>query len=91
VSCVIAQTFARMFFRNAINIGLPLLGYPDTMGATEAGQALRINLASGRIRNIDTGEEYRARPYPPFMLDIIDASGLVECIRRKLGEKKEHG
>ncbi|HUV93560.1 MAG TPA: 3-isopropylmalate dehydratase small subunit [Anaerolineae bacterium] len=90
VSCVVAHTFARIFFRNAINIGLPILECPDAVRATEPGQALRIDLARGSIRNVDTGEEYHARPYPPFMLEIIDAGGLVEYTRRKLGEKKEH-
>lgn len=84
VSCVVAETFARIFFRNAINIGLPILECPEAARAAEARQTLEIDLAEGRIRNLDTGREYRASAYPPFMLELIDAGGLVEYTRRKL-------
>jgi len=84
VSCVVAVTFARIFFRNAINIGLPILECPEAVQAVEPGQTLEIDLANGGIRNLDTSQEYRARAYPPFMLAIIDAGGLVEYTRRKL-------
>jgi len=84
VSCVVAETFARIFFRNAINIGLPILECPEAARATLAGQRLEVDLASGHIRNLDTGQEYRAMPYPPFMLELIAAGGLVEYTRRKL-------
>lgn len=84
VSCVIAETFARIFFRNAINIGLPILECPGAAQAAQAGQRMEVDLASGTIRNLDSGQEFRATPYPPFMLEIIDAGGLVEYTRRKL-------
>ena len=84
VSCVIAETFARIFFRNAINIGLPILQCAAAAQATEAGQTLAVDLANGSIRNVDTGHEFQAVAYPPFMLEIIDAGGLVEYTRRKL-------
>ena len=84
VGCVIAETFARIFFRNAINIGLPILECPEAVRATEARQNLEVDLASGAIRNLDTGQEFRATAYPPFMLELIDAGGLVEYTRRKL-------
>ena len=84
VGCVIAESFARIFFRNAINIGLPILECPQAAQGTEARQTLAVDLASGTICNLDTGEEYQATAYPPFMLEIIDAGGLVEYTRRKL-------
>jgi len=86
VSCIVAESFARIFFRNAINIGLPILECAEAAGATEAGQTLEIDLAEGAIRNLDTGKTYRATAYPPFMLELIKAGGLVEYTRRKLAE-----
>ncbi|MEA3407529.1 MAG: 3-isopropylmalate dehydratase small subunit [Chloroflexota bacterium] len=87
VSCVVAKTFARIFFRNAINIGLPILECPDAVEGAAPDQILEIDLASGVIRNVSTGEEYRATPYPAFMLEIIDAGGLVPYTREKLNQK----
>ena len=84
VSCVIAESFARIFFRNAINIGLPILECPAAAQETQAGQRLEVDLAQGIIRNLDTGREYRATPYPPFMLELIAAGGLIPYTRRKL-------
>ena len=84
IACVVAETFARIFYRNAINIGLPILECPDAVAGTEAGQTLEIDLASGLIRNVDTGAQFQATPYPPFMLEIIDAGGLIEYTRHKL-------
>ncbi len=84
VSCVIAESFARIFFRNAINIGLPILECPEAAQTIEAGQTLEVDLAKGRIRNLDTGESYTAQPYPAFMLDLIEAGGLIEYTRRQL-------
>jgi len=84
VSCVVAESFARIFFRNAINIGLPILECAEAARATEAGQTLEVDLATGAIYNRDTGQAYEATPYPPFMLELIAAGGLVEYTRRKL-------
>jgi 3-isopropylmalate/(R)-2-methylmalate dehydratase small subunit len=86
ISCVIAETFARIFYRNAINIGLPILECPEAVEGTQAGHTLEVDLAEGLIRNLDTGAEYRATPYPPFMLGIIEAGGLVEYTRRRIAE-----
>jgi 3-isopropylmalate/(R)-2-methylmalate dehydratase small subunit len=84
VGCVVAESFARIFFRNAINIGLPILECPPAAQATAAGQRLEIDLAAGVIRNLDTGHAYQATPYPAFMLELINAGGLVEYTRHKL-------
>ena len=84
VSCVIAETFARIFFRNAINIGLPILESPEAARDAQTGHRLEVDLAEGIIRNLDLGREYRATAYPPFMLDLIAAGGLIEYTRRKI-------
>jgi 3-isopropylmalate/(R)-2-methylmalate dehydratase small subunit len=84
VSCVLAESFARIFYRNAINIGLPILECVEAARATQAGQTLEIDLAAGSIRNTDTGQVYQAVAYPPFMLDLIAAGGLVPYTRAKL-------
>jgi 3-isopropylmalate dehydratase small subunit len=84
ISCVVASSFARIFYRNAINIGLPILECPEAVEATEAGQVLEVDLEQGTIVNVDTGETYRSEPYPPFLLSIIAAGGLVPYTREKL-------
>jgi 3-isopropylmalate/(R)-2-methylmalate dehydratase small subunit len=85
VSCVVAESFARIFYRNAINIGLPILECPEAVAGTEAGQTLEVDLERGTVTNVDTGKTYQAEPYPPFLLGIIAAGGLVPYTRQKLG------
>jgi len=80
VSCVVATTFARIFYRNAINIGLPILECPQAE-EIEAGQTLEVELETGRIHNLDTGQTFQAEPYPEFMMGIIRAGGLIEYTR----------
>jgi len=84
ISCVIAKSFARIFFRNAINIGLPLLECPQAAEESEAGDILELELSSGKIRNITKGKNFQAKPYPDFMLQLISAGGLIEHTRKKL-------
>ena len=81
VSCVIARTFARIFFRNSINIGLPILECPAAADALQAGDQVKVNLESGRIVNSRSGQEFQATPFPPFMLEIIRAGGLIAKLR----------
>jgi len=85
ISCVVVKSFARIFFRNAVNIGLPIFTCPQAVAGTETGQRLEVELETGIIRNLDTGETFRAEPYPPFMMEIIEAGGLVAQTRRRLG------
>ncbi|MGQ9553007.1 MAG: 3-isopropylmalate dehydratase small subunit [Anaerolineae bacterium] len=85
VSCVIAESFARIFYRNAINIGLPILVSPEAVAGSEAGQQLEVDLASGEVRNLDTGAVFHAQSYPDFMMAIIAAGGLVAKTRADLG------
>jgi 3-isopropylmalate/(R)-2-methylmalate dehydratase small subunit len=84
VSCVIAKNFARIFYRNAINTGLPILECPQAE-EIEAGQTLEVELEMGRIQNLDTGRTFQAEPYPEFMMGIIQAGGLIEYTRKELG------
>ena len=85
VSCIIAESFARIFFRNAINIGLPILESEEAARDAEKGDALTVDLVAGTITNQRTGKTYQASPYPPFVLGIINAGGLVPYTRRELG------
>lgn len=85
VSCIIAESFARIFFRNAINIGLPILESPEAVEDAQKGDVLSVNLVTGTITNQRTGKTYQASPYPPFVLGIINAGGLVPYTRRELG------
>ena len=82
VSVVVAKSFARIFFRNAINIGLPLLESPETVDNTDAGDILQIVLETGTINNITKGKTFKAKPYPKFMADIISCGGLVEYTKK---------
>ncbi len=87
VSCVIARTFARIFFRNAINTGLPVLMCPAAVEGTQTGQIVEVDLERGLIRNLDTGALFQAEPFPPFLMEIIRSGGLVEFVRRRLSER----
>jgi len=84
VSCVIGTTFARIFYRNAINIGLPILECPAAE-EIEGGQPLEVELETGKIHNLDTGQTFQAEPYPEFIIGIIRAGGLIEYTRKELG------
>ena len=84
VGCIVAASFARIFYRNAINIGLPILECPHAVADIQAGHMLEIELEDGLVRNVSTGRDFRATPYPDFMLKIVEAGGLVEYTRRRL-------
>ena len=84
ISCVIAENFARIFYRNAINIGLPVLECPDAARAAGMGDELAVDLDTGMITNKTKGETYKAVSFPPFMQKIISAGGLVPYTREKL-------
>jgi len=84
VSCVIAQSFARIFFRNAINIGLPLLECAEAVNETEFGDILEVDLSRGEISNISKHKRFTANPYPEFMMGIINAGGLIEYTKKRI-------
>lgn len=80
ISCVIAETFARIFFRNAINIGLPIMECPEAAKEIRDGDDVEVNFDTGEIIDRTSGKSYRAQPFPPFMQQIIAAGGLVNYI-----------
>jgi len=84
VSCVIARSFARIFYRNAINTGLPILECPEAVKETERGDQLQVDLEAGAITNVRTGRTYRTSRFPPFILGIIEAGGLVPYTVQRL-------
>jgi len=81
VSCVIAKSFARIFYRNAINIGLPIMECPDAADAIADGDLISVDFDAGTIHNETKGATYQAAPFPPFILDIIRAGGLINSIK----------
>lgn len=87
ISCVIAQSFARIFFRNAINIGLPLLESPEAAEGIIQGDVVEIDLEKGVIFDITTSKKYASKPYPEFMSTLIKAGGLIEYTVQKLKNK----
>ncbi len=86
VSCVVAASFARIFFRNAINIGLPIVVSPEAAADARIGDELDVDLAKGVVVNLTRGQTYSVAPFPKAMRDIIDAGGLMEYVRRTRGE-----
>lgn len=84
ISCVIAKTFARIFYRNAINIGLPILQCPEAADAINAGDEIEIDTSSGEITNLTSGKSFRAMPFPEFMQRLIAAGGLIAYTRQKV-------
>lgn len=84
VACVIAASFARIFYRNAINIGLPILESPEASASLRDGDVVEIDLSTGTIENQTKGEVYRAAPFPPFMQEIMRAGGLINYVRERM-------
>ena len=84
VSCIIAETFARIFFRNSINIGLPIIECKEAAEEIEAGDEVEIDFDSGKIFDRTKGTEYQGQPFPEFMQKIISAGGLVNYTNQKL-------
>ena len=84
VSCVVAKSFARIFYRNAINIGLPIIVCPEAVASAVVGQAMEANLESGFIHNVTLGMQMTFDPFPPFMMELILAGGLVAHTRHRI-------
>jgi 3-isopropylmalate/(R)-2-methylmalate dehydratase small subunit len=82
ISCVIAETFARIFFRNAINIGLPIIECPEAAKAIEDNDEVEIDFDNGMIYDITKGTSYQGQPFPEFMQKIIKAEGLINYINK---------
>ena len=83
ISCVIAPSFARIFYRNAFNMGLPILESQEAAAGISQGDALEIDTDKGTIRNLTTGKSYSSHPIPPFMQELIEAGGLMEYVKLK--------
>ena len=83
ISCVIAKSFARIFYRNAINIGLAILECPEASEKIEAGDEVSIDFDTGLITNATKGETYQANPFPDFIKEIIQAGGLMADIKKR--------
>lgn len=84
VGAVVAESFARIFFRNAINIGLPLMECKDISRRVKQNQQLEVDIVLGEVRNLSTGETYKGTKLPDFLLEIIEAGGALEALKRKM-------
>jgi len=87
ISCIIARSFARIFYRNAINIGLTILECPEASDSLQEGYLVEVDPSTGLIKNLSRSETYRAAPFPPVVRQIIEEGGLVEFVSRRLREK----
>ncbi len=89
ISCVVAKSYARIFYRNAFNIGLPLLECRDLHAAAESGDRVVVDNQTGRITNETRGTTYTAASLPEFMQRLVDAGGIIEYVRRKVQAGKD--
>ena len=87
IGCVIANTYARIFYRNALNTGLPILECPEAVAGISKGDKVEVDLEAGKITNVTTGKNYQAKPFPPFMRELIEVGGLVEYAKAKLAKR----
>lgn len=88
VSCVIAKSFARIFYRNAFNMGLPIFESVEAADDISDGDEVEVDVDSGEIKNITKGKTYKAQPIPPFMQELINAGGLMKHVAKKQAGKK---
>jgi 3-isopropylmalate/(R)-2-methylmalate dehydratase small subunit len=86
ISCIIAENFARIFYRNAINIGLPILECEEAAKDIEEGNQIEVDFNRGIIKNITKDKSYAARPFPDFMMELIKAGGLINYIVKEVSE-----
>jgi 3-isopropylmalate/(R)-2-methylmalate dehydratase small subunit len=84
ITCIVAESFARIFYRNSINVGLPIVECPGVTADAEAGDRFRVDLEAGRVENVTRGTGYDATSMPPFMKGILDAGGLMPWVRRQM-------
>ena len=87
ISVVVASSFARIFYRNAINTGLPIVVCPEAASEAQAGDRLRVDLAAGTVENLTQGKTYDAEAFPPFMQELIDKGGLLPYVKSRLGRQ----
>jgi 3-isopropylmalate/(R)-2-methylmalate dehydratase small subunit len=84
ISVVVASSFARIFYRNAINTGLPIVVCPSAAGEAKSGDTLRVDLVAGTVENLTQGTKHAADPFPPFMQELIDRGGLLEYVKSRV-------
>lgn len=89
VSCVVAQSFARIFYRNAFNTGLPILECPEAATGMDTGDEIEVDLDRGVIVNHSRGQTFKAEPVPPFMQSLLQAGGLIPYVRKQLGKEEK--
>jgi len=83
ISCVIASSYARIFYRNSINIGLAILECPEAVQGIHAGDEVKVDFSTGTITNVTTGKSWSAEPFPPFIQEMIAADGLINYLRKE--------
>jgi len=86
ISVVVAASYARIFYRNAINTGLPIVVCPEAAAVAKAGDRMRVDLGAGTVENLTQGTSYSAEPFPPFMQELIDRGGLMEYVKSQIPE-----
>ena len=84
MKCVVAESFARIFFRNAINIGLPVIECKGISTAVKTGDELAVDFEAGKVENLSNGKKFQVEKLPPFILEILADGGLIENLRRKM-------
>ena len=89
ISLVISDSYARIFFRNAINMGYPILQSPQAAEGVDEGDELEVDLEEGIVRNFTKGDEYRCEAFPPFMNELLHMGGLVPWVRKRLEERRQ--
>ncbi len=89
LACVIAHSFARIFYRNAFNMGLLILESPDAAAAVKTGDELEVDVDSGVILNLTTGEKYHTHPVPPFMQELLRVGGLMPYVRQQMSGERD--
>ena len=82
-----AASFARIFYRNAFNTGLPIVVCPDAVTGTESGDRLRVDVVAGKVENLTKGTTYAADAYPPFMRELVESGGLLPYVKKRLAEE----
>jgi len=88
VSCVIAGSFARIFYRNAFNIGLPIVEAPEAVDGIQDGDEVEVDISGGKIRNITRGTVFNVKPTPPFMQELLESGGLINYRMRKREDRR---
>ena len=84
LSCVIAKSFARIFYRNSINIALPILECPEAVDGISSGDDVEVDFTIGKIKNLTTGKEFTSKPFPEFMQNLMSKGGLMEVVKEKI-------